>query len=43
MYNIIISESAEQDIRKAVEYIDEELQNRIAAENFLDDIDKTVL
>ena len=43
MYNIVISEPAEQDIRSAVEYIDEELQNRTAAENFLDDIDKAVL
>ena len=43
MYNIVISEPAEQDIRNAVEYIDEELQNRAAAENFLDDIDKAVL
>ena len=43
MYHIIISEPAEHDIRKAVEYIDEELQNRIAAENFLNDIEKSIL
>ena len=43
MYSIIISEPAEQDIRKAVIYIDEELQNRTAAESFLDDVDNAVL
>jgi len=42
MYNIDITEPAEQDIRKAVEYIDTELQNRVAAENLLDDIEKAI-
>jgi len=42
MYNIDITGPAEQDIRKAVEYIDTELQNRVAAENFLDDIEKSI-
>jgi len=42
MYNIIITEPAEQDIRKAVEYIDTELQNRAAAENLLDDLEKAI-
>jgi plasmid stabilization system protein ParE len=43
MYNIDITGPAEQDIRKAVEYIDTELQNRIAAENLLDDIENAIL
>ena len=43
MYNIDITEPSERDIRKAVEYIDTELQNRIAAENLLDDIEKAIL
>ena len=42
MYNIIITEPAEQDIRKAVEYIDTELQNRVAAENLLDELEKAI-
>ena len=41
-YSIDITEPAEQDIRKAVEYIDDELQNRTAAENLLDDIEKAI-
>jgi len=43
MYNIDISEPAGQDIRQAVAYIDEELQNRIAAEKLLDDVEKAIL
>ena len=42
MYNIDITGPAEQDIRKAVEYIDTELQNRVAAENLLDNIEKAI-
>ena len=42
MYSIDITEPAEQDIRKAAEYIDTELQNRAAAEKFLDDIEKAI-
>jgi len=43
MYNIVISKPAEQDIRKAVGYIDEELQNRAAAENFINNVEKAIL
>ena len=42
MYHINISELAEQDIRKAIEYIDTELQNRTAAENLLGDVEKAI-
>ena len=42
MYNIDITGPAEQDIRKAVEYIDEELHNRTAAENLLNDVEKAI-
>jgi toxin ParE1/3/4 len=42
MYDIDITAPAEQDIRKAVEYIDVELHNRIAAENLLDDVEKAI-
>ena len=36
MYQIIITVSAEQDIKQAVNYIAEELQNPIAAKRLLD-------
>ena len=43
MYNIEISEPAEQDIQKTIMYIDEELQNRTAAEKLLDDVEKAIV
>ena len=42
MYHIDISEPAEQDIRKAIEYIDSELKNRTAAENLLNDVEEAI-
>jgi len=42
MYDIDITGPAEQDIRKAVEYVDKELHNRTAAENLLDDVEKAI-
>ena len=42
MYHIDISEPAERDIRKAIAYIDDELQNRTAAEKPLDDVEKAI-
>ena len=43
MYHIDISESAERDIRQAIAYIEEELQNRTSAEKLLDDVEKAIL
>ena len=42
MYKIIITEPAEMDIDGAVQYIEKELQNPIAADKLLNDIDSAV-
>ena len=42
MYKTIITEPAEQDIAQAARYIAKELQNPIAANKLLDDIDSAV-
>ena len=42
MYDIDITEPAEQDIRKTIEYIDEELHNRTAAEKLLNDVEDAI-
>jgi len=42
MYNIDVSINAERDIMEAINYIDEELQDRTAAENLLDEVEKAI-
>jgi len=42
MYQVNITEPAEQDIRKAANYIAKELQNCTAAERLLNDVDEAV-
>ena len=42
MYKTIITEPAEQDVEQAARYIAKELQNPIAANQLLDDIESAV-
>ena len=42
MYRVVITEYAEQDMLRAAEYIAEDLHNRQAADQLLNDAEKTI-
>ncbi len=42
MYKVVITKPAEEDLRKAVSYIANDLKNVIAAKNLLDEVEKTI-
>lgn len=42
MYKVVITNPAEEDLRKAISYIANDLKNIVAAKNLLDEVERTI-